>query len=101
MTIEEAIERIKEIYRKCNEFEDCRYGSDCEICLEAVDMAISALEKQIPNRPQQDEYFKHDYICSCCGEKLAESVDDDCDLQEEMAGWCPHCGQALDWSEEE
>lgn len=90
MKIEEAIKHAKE--------QKEIFGGTHK---EFLEMAIEALEKQVPKRPQQDEYFKHDYICSCCGEKLAESVDDDCDLQEEMAGWCPHCGQALDWSEEE
>lgn len=56
-------------------------------------------EKNEPKKPIQDEHFEHDYICSCCGGKLAESVDDNCCLEEEMAGWCPYCGQKLDWSE--
>lgn len=90
MTIEEAIAHAKEQ----TEIFSGTHGK-------FLDVAIAALEKQISKKPQQDEYFKHDYICSCCGKKLAESVDDDCDLEEEMAGWCPYCGQKIDWSEVE
>lgn len=57
------------------------------------DISIAALEKQIPKKPLQ---YEHDYICLCCGYVLAESVDDNCDLEEEMAGWCPYCGQKID-----
>lgn len=64
---------------------------------EVSEIAIKALEKQVPKKPIQDEHFQHDYICSCCGGKIAESVDDNCCLEEEMAGWCPYCGQKLDW----
>ena len=87
MTIEEAIERIKEIYRKCNGFEDCRYGSDCEICLEAVDMAIAALEKQIPKKPAE-------HIIGVYCTKCKHFLDG-------TGYYCVFCGQAIDWSEEE
>ena len=54
-------------------------------------------EKSVAKKPIQDEHFQYDYSCPCCGGKLAESVDDNCCLEEEMAGWCPYCGQKLDW----
>lgn len=84
MTIEEAIKDIKENIQP-------------SVGGKSLDMAIAALEKQIPKKPVQ---YEHDYICLCCGYVLAESVDDNCDLEEEMAGWCPYCGQAIDWSGE-
>ena len=56
-------------------------------------------EKNEPKKPYQDKHLQHTYFCSCCGYTLAESVADDCCLEEEMAGWCPNCGQKLDWSE--
>ncbi len=53
----------------------------------AFDMAIAALEKQIPEKPQytEDKIFA---ICKCNGKGLVN-------------GWkfCPECGQAIDWSE--
>ncbi len=96
MTIEEAIERIKEIYRKCNGFEDCRYGSDCEICLEAVDMAIAALEKHIPKKPKEvEKKYWNDYACPNCEKLLGNSIE----VYQEKC--CHYCGQALNWSEVE
>ena len=65
--------------------------------VEARDMAINALEKQIPNKPMisYDERVKENW-CSCgvCAFGL---------------GWkrtihykyCPDCGHKLDWSDEE
>ena len=53
-------------------------------------------EKSVAKKPKQYEYYEHDYFCPSCGGLLAESVDDNFCL-EEMAGWCPYCGQKLDW----
>ena len=96
MTIEEALHELKIqsqvlesmiLYNK--DFEPRNDNTSLENKNNAIDMAIAALEKQIPKKPLQ---YEHDYICLCCGYVLAESVDDNCDLEEEMAGWCPYCG---------
>lgn len=54
------------------------------------DIVIEALEKQIPKKP-----YRHDadyYVCPNC----------DCQVVWQwFEGYCEHCGQALDWSEEE
>ena len=63
-------------------------------------LAIKALEKQIPQKPnfQGDGYadgvLVYDYAeCPVC----------ECDFEEESRDWgckfCPDCGQALDWSD--
>ena len=64
---------------------------------EAVDMAVEALEKQIPMRPVQDTkprdgmgHTYYDWVCPTCGTFLAF----------EPARIEPHhckCGQALYW----
>lgn len=92
MTIEEAI-KLLEIQKPVL---GCKEYKKPLMC--AYEMAIKAMEKQIPKKPLQ---YEHDYICLCCGYVLAESVDDNCDLEEEMAGWCPYCGQKIDWKVEE
>ena len=53
MTPEEA---IKTITQMLNEF--CNEDSSAPECKDAVDMAIKALEKQIPNKPaeRRDKY---------------------------------------------
>ena len=59
--------------------------------VEALELAISALEKQVPKVPI-------DYKCPCCGESV---------FLETRAGWyqvehhlkvCEICGQKIDWS---
>lgn len=64
---------------------------------EACDMAINALEKQIPVKPVKSKeerygmgYVYHDWVCPSCGKFLA--------YEPEESG-CHHCkcGQAIDW----
>lgn len=67
--------------------------------IEAMDMAISALERQIPKKPEQSKtprygmgYEYYDWCCPTCGRFLAfESSKGD--------HHCT-CGQAIDWEEE-
>lgn len=65
--------------------------------IEAMELSINALEKQIPKKPMisYDERVKENwYSCSVCAFGF---------------GWkrtihykyCPDCGQKLDWSDEE
>lgn len=58
--------------------------------VEARDMAINALEKQIPKKPDftEDKEFA---LCSCCNGKGL--------LNKQK--YCDNCGQKLDWSDEE
>ena len=65
---------------------------------ESIDMAINALEKQIPKKVQLRHIRKFDGFddgeCPTCG----NSVSRDCDGTD---NFCPDCGQKLDWSDEE
>lgn len=58
--------------------------------VEARDMAINALEKQIPKKPifTEDKQFA---LCPCCDMKGL------IDKQK----YCDDCGQKLDWSDDE
>ena len=56
---------------------------------EAVDIAIKALEKQIPKKPITDDRYIM-YICPRCNDFIKVSHN-----------YCPNCGQELDWSDEE
>ena len=58
--IEELIQRLKE--------PDYKYYG-CELSGEEAELAISALEKQIPKKPEYDCH-KHLYICPHCGEYI-------------------------------
>lgn len=57
---------------------------------------IKALEKQIPKKPipQEPQYIKcwMNYTCPLCGRNFNRLG---------IADYCYHCGQALDWGEEE
>lgn len=67
----------------------------------AVETAIQALEKQVPKKPlyRETEYYAHKFakgikapFCECS--RLAVDEENDCFT------YCPDCGQALDWSDE-
>ena len=69
---------------------------------EALDVAINALEKQIPKKPEYeaDGYaggeLVYDYAkCPICGHDFEYGINDwGCE-------YCSDCGQKLDWSDEE
>lgn len=88
MTNEEAINTIEHgcVYR------DKRGG-------EALEIAVIALEKQIPKKPINVE--KHYYECPCCKQDLGVSDDDIFVYENHTPMYCSNCGQALDWSDTE
>ena len=55
--------------------------------VEARDMAIQAIEKQIPKKPKTDDRYVM-YICPRCNEFIKINKN-----------YCMNCGQKLDWSE--
>lgn len=98
MTPKEAIEYLNIMKLST---EDDSVG---EIKKEVCDIAIEALEKQVPKKPLKLTYkplIDAGWIYACpnckmaCGENKyhLEATSD------EM--YCPSCGQAIDWSEEE
>lgn len=65
---------------------------------EGLDMAIKALEKQIPKKPDlegdgyADGHLVYDtWICPNCEHEY--------EVDYEEYDWCPNCGQHIDWSE--
>lgn len=79
MTPQEAINRLKNICftikNEPEEIEAAQY-------IGALKLAISALEKQVPEKPMNK------YYCPSCEEQLMGKVN-----------YCEECGQAIDWSE--
>lgn len=71
-------------------FEECLWDGKCnEDCPEcnAMEVAISAIEKQIPKKPDLDGGI----YCPCCLHEFKENYD--------TTSYCPNCGQAIDWSD--
>ena len=64
------------------------------ILQEAVDMAIQALEKQIPKKPHKN-FEKFSGVWCSCGKYIGKGYF------VEKPSFCSDCGQKLDWSDEE
>ena len=90
MDIEKAIDCLKA---------DKEYLTDMKICDgEEIDIAIKALEKQIPKKPNiegdgyADGQLVYDtWICPFCGKHYEIDYD--------SYDYCPNCGQHIDRSE--
>ena len=89
MTYKEAINTIEHgcIYR------DKQSG-------EALEIAVIAIEKQIPKKPKKKEENQYStfYDCPCCGGYLMSKIDGELCCGQEYE-YCYRCGQALDWSD--
>ena len=102
MTASEAIEKMKNM-RLFVQIEDknngCKFTEDD---YKANEMAIQALEKQIPKKPIMKQYFEDledEYLCCpTCGEILTDRIPAD---NKTFYFHCMNCGQKLDWSDEE
>lgn len=88
MTPNEAIRRIKEH----NEIHSKKERGFAILITKALDMAVEALEKQIPKKPDYEDY---DAKCPVCGHEFENNVND------WGCSFCQGCGQKLDWSDEE
>lgn len=96
MTNEEAIE-----FLECGAVPSCtcasnkRNGGTCpgeDAVLEAIKVAIKALEKQIPKKANPNLWDGWTE-CPMCG-GIVQTGDYRCDF-------CPDCGQAIDWSDDD
>ena len=99
------IEAVKEL--KQNSCVDCAFGCDSPIhcnavCKysDAINMAIKALEKQIPKKPLniEDKYWG----CPCCnGMLMVRWITYPINPVPLESGrdYCEDCGQKIDWSE--
>ena len=92
----------------------CKYSDECDSCQYcysqgtfreqkgAFQIAINALEKQIPKKPIMKQYFddmEEEYLCCpTCGEILTDRIPLD---NKDFYFHCLNCGQRLDWSAEE
>ena len=94
MTESEAIKELHEIRP--------RGGIIPQKRAEAIDMAINALEKQIPKKPILKQYFddmEEEYLCCpTCGEILTGRIPMD---NKDFYFHCLNCGQKFNWESDE
>ena len=89
MTYEEAIESINNVLSSDYHYDETLGYQLTSDDIEWIELAISALEKQIPKKPDLDGGI----YCPCCLHEFKENYD--------TASYCPNCGQAIDWSDTE
>lgn len=99
MTNEEAIKTIKIVMAEIEWNPLMNYAI-------AFEMAISALEKQIPKKPtriNKNSVFDGNWkmICPCCSVKLMERITTENESYPVHYNITKHCmcGQTLDWSD--
>ena len=80
MNYKEAIKMLKQWNYDLLPYEDEKAGIECH------NIAISALEKQIPKKPIKTA---REIVCPTCGTLVGSSP------------YCRYCGQAIDWSDTE
>jgi len=97
--VEELIQRLKE--------PDYKYYG-CELSRGEAELAISALEKQIPKKPIEEEKqysedygFNSDILCPVCNNYIGYYTEAMC--KPEYMQYCNECGQRIDndWSGED
>ena len=109
ITYSEAIERLKYMKikaevalstTKCT----CSWAKESvKGTIMALDMAINALEKQIPKKPRKSDSYigvlkrVYAYVCPTCGNACLEKYMN----ERQNTMFCWNCGQKLDWSDEE
>lgn len=85
MKLEEAVEKIKRVKGLY------AYESDYK----ALDMAIDALEKEIPMKPI-GEHYAH-MRCPSCKHRIPSGGGSSSRRRD---NWCNYCGQAINWGED-
>ena len=97
MTESEAIEKLKNMrmfMQITDKNIDCKFTEDD---YKANEMAIQALEKQVPMKVKNSgERIPFEWYCPACGELLCDDGYKDTYIK-----YCEHCSQKLDWSDEE
>ena len=97
--IEDTIENLNEIkeilkVKLINENLDGKASDDVKELEFDFDRAINALEKQIPKKPIKSENqvvrYVNTYYCPTCELGITGT---------NIAKWCYHCGQKIDWSD--
>ena len=100
MTEKEAISKIKAILEEATETEDA-VSYVTSVDAESLNLAIEALEKQMPKKPaeRRDKYAGNDVMsCPNCGAYIGYRDGRTHIVSMYVASSrCPGCGQTIDW----
>ena len=94
MTKNEAIKKLKQHFEYLKRA--WKPHPDYET-MDAIGYAISALEKQIPKKPIEND--TNSFGCPCC--KYDLKTDTGNPFGDYFLRHCDKCGQMIDWSDEE
>jgi rubrerythrin len=92
----DSSEAIKELQENI----DLPFGSN--ISKETTNLAIQALERQIPKKPRKTDSYRgvlkrvYAYVCPTCGNVCLEKYMN----ERQNTMFCWNCGQKLDWGNE-
>lgn len=123
MTESEAIKELKEdiaLYDNETTRLDASIGTPDRNLIDALEMAIQALEKQIPKKPilkngesrsfvdYENGYGEYkvtkwqDWVCPICGWFVGQRYNrsQNHSHDQRKCNYCNECGQKLDWSDE-
>ena len=96
MTESEAVEKLKNMRLFMQIIDKNSKHKFTEDDYKANEMAIKALEKQIPKKVVKNG--KRSYKCPCCGESAKTETGDS--FIDYRLDYCDGCGQKLDWGDE-
>ena len=96
MTNKEAIEQLRERLAMTD------YRQQIPEYYEAIELAVEALEKQMPKKPNyvpdDDTCVYYHWECPECGNYYGNSIKKGIRaLYGNRAAYCSRCGQCLDW----
>lgn len=99
MTSDEAIKQLASLIINSQLFHQDE-GDIWEKDIEALKIAIKAVEKQIPKKPiTTADGCNNDCLeCPNCDSFIGYKTD--CEDEHYQVNYCPNCGQMLDWGEE-
>lgn len=99
MSPQEALAWVED-YEKAIKEEQAIVNNGDEFHVEALkvcEVVKQALEKQIPKKPEKNEY--NYFICPCCNSDDYSLMHDS--NYADRYNYCHNCGQALDWGDTE